>query len=160
MSTKEYKQIIIEKLNACLKPLGFKREGNSYQLSNGDLTYYIILQSSMTSTSQLLKITVNIEIASAKLAMFDDDRMSMHLHRHYSKRIGRYLDEPHDKWFLINSTETALFASDQIVRLIITKVIPEFELLKSTDDLISNPSGLTEMQRKRYLNLLDKLKSC
>lgn len=159
MSTKGYKQILIEKLDAYLKPLGFKRKGNSYQKSYGDLTHYITLQSSVSSTAHILKITANVEIASNRLAMLGDDRLPIHLHRHYNKRIGRYLDEPHDKWFLMDNNELAKMVSEQILELIKYKVLPELEQLKSTDDLVylwnqGYSPGITEGQRKRYLELL------
>jgi len=72
--SKDYKKVIIHGLSSLLKPLGYKRTGNVYTFQMNDLTYYVSLQSSQSSTAQQLKVTVNIEMSSARLAAFRDDR--------------------------------------------------------------------------------------
>jgi hypothetical protein len=160
MDSKDYKKIIIEGLSLLLKPRGYKRKGNVYILLINDLTYYISLQSSQTSTAQQLKVTVNIEMSSARLAVFRDDRLPLNAHRNYHERIGKYTDEKKDKWWLINNIQEAIITSEEINDLLLNKVLPELELFKSTDDLIAfwkkgNCRGITEFQRKHYLELLN-----
>jgi len=158
-NSKDYKKVIIEGLSSLLKPLGYKRKGNVYTFLINDLTYYISIQSSQTSTAQRLKVTVNIEMSSAKLAAFRDERMPLNAHRNYHERIGLYSDEKKDKWWQINNIQEAITASGQINDLLLNKVLPELDLFKSTDDLIAfwekgNCRGITEFQRKYYLQLL------
>ncbi|HEY8781675.1 MAG TPA: DUF4304 domain-containing protein [Mucilaginibacter sp.] len=160
-NSKDYKLIIINGLSSLLQPLGYKRKGNVYTLPINDLTYYISLQSSQTSTAQRLKVTVNIEMSSARLAVFRDERMPPSAHRNYHERIGNYTEEKKDKWWVINNLQEAALASEQIYYLLANKVLPEITLFKSTDDLIAfwkkgNCKGITEFQREHYLRLLDK----
>jgi len=60
------------------------------------------LQSSQSSTAEILKATINIEISSSILSPLTFDPI------HFSKRIGSYLDAPYDKWWTIDSNKTAI----------------------------------------------------
>ncbi|MBL0135310.1 MAG: DUF4304 domain-containing protein [Chitinophagaceae bacterium] len=72
MTSKDFKKIIFDKLTEVLKPTGLKKSGSTYSSSNGDLTYFINLQSSQSSTATMLKATVNIEIHSATVYKLQD----------------------------------------------------------------------------------------
>ncbi len=160
MNTKAYKKNVVDKLSDVLKSRGFKRKGNWYHLSNGDLTYYIGVQSSLSSTADLLKITVNIEIASSIISKLDDTSMPIEYQRHYVSRIGDYLESGQDKWWIVSDINLAEIVANEIAEIIISKVIPHFDTLKSTEDLAAlwrgvGHMGVTEGQRRKYLNLLD-----
>jgi hypothetical protein len=88
MVTKEFRDILFEKLKETLKPLGYKKNGNTFSLSNGELTYYINVQGSKESTSAILKLTLNIEIASSFLFKYEDTNIPEKFYRNYVKRIG------------------------------------------------------------------------
>lgn len=160
MSSKEYKMIILQKLkdNLCLK--GFKKNGSNFKLTTNDLTYYIGLQSSQSSTASVLKITINTEIASAAISKIDDISIPVQHQRHYTRRIGNYLSPPSDLWWTIESTESAELAASEIISLLEKLVLPNFDSLKSIEDMVSlwlsknGYFGITEGQRKRYLHLL------
>ena len=159
MASGKFKKIIIEPLAFILKPLGFKRKGNIFSRATPDLTYYIGLQSSQSSTASVLKITLNIEIFSSKLCELSDSSLPAQDQRHYHKRIGWFMDKPDDKWWLIDSEKNAALASVEINDLVANMVIPDFEKLKSTDDLHQmfkdgKSPGLTQGQMKHYLELL------
>ncbi|NHA08020.1 DUF4304 domain-containing protein [Mucilaginibacter sp. HC2] len=154
--SKEFKKIITDQLTFILKPLEFRRKGNIFSCITPDLTYYIGLQSSQSSSASRLKITLNIEIFSSKLYKFDDERLPPEHTRHYHKRIGSFMDQHHDKWWMVDSEKDAVLAADEISALVANKVIPEFEKLKSTDDLHQmlkdgKPMGLTQEQTNYYL---------
>ncbi|MGC4013224.1 MAG: DUF4304 domain-containing protein [Luteolibacter sp.] len=159
MNTTEFKKNFLEKLGALLKPLHFKRKQNIFSYSNKDLTYYICVQSSVDSTAEIMKTTVNIEIASSRLSYLDDLSIPGYLHRHFVKNIGDYAGQQQKKWWTIDNTESALKAEKEIEELITTQVLPEINSLKTTDDLARlwekqvNP-GLTSHQRREYLSLL------
>ena len=159
MEAKNYKQIIIAKLNELLNPLDFKRNNSTYTISNGDLTYFINLQSSNGSTKTSLKVTLNLEITSAILYRLQDTSMPEKSVRHFTKRIGSYTDQKHDKWWVIETVQAAETAASEICILLSQKVLPEFAALKTTSDLRQlwkdgKYSGLTPLQRKEYLELL------
>ncbi len=160
MSSKDYKKIIVDKLTSELKERHFKKKGNVFSYSNGDLTYFIGLQSSQSSTADILKLTVNTEIASGLISRLDDSSLPLEHQRHYNRRIGNYLENNQDKWWTVDSQKSAEQAASEIAGIIIEKVIPNFNILKNTNDLAAlwrnnGWLGITEGQRKHYLSLLE-----
>ena len=162
MNSKDYKKIIIDKLTSELKERHFKKKGSVFSHSKGDLTYFIGVQSSQSSTSDVLKLTVNTEIASGLISQLDDTSLPIEHQRHYDRRIGDYLEKSQDKWWTIDSQKSAEQAASDIAEIIIEMVIPNFNLLKSTNDLVAlwrngGRLGITEGQRKHYLSLLENV---
>jgi predicted DNA binding protein len=163
MTSKDFKQIIIDRLNEVLKPEGFKKSGNMFSSSNGDLAYFINIQSSQDSTASILKVTVNIEIYSSIVYKLQDSSLPEKWSRHYTQRIGSLFDKPNDKWWTIVNDKEANEAANEIAEITSNKVLPTLYKLKTTNDLATLRRqnicpGLTEQQRKEYLNLLDKEK--
>jgi hypothetical protein len=161
MTSKDYKKIITDKIKEVLQPRHFKKIGNNFKFSNGDLTYYVGLQSSTSSTGSFLKATINIGIGSELLYRLEEKYITSHLQGHFSKRIGDYLDELHDNWWTIDSAEAATSAGSEIAEIINDKVLREFDSIKTTKDLIrywkqGNYAGLTDYQLKEYLSLLEQ----
>ena len=159
-NSKAYKKIIIDSLSLLLKPLGYKRKGNVFTFAINDLTYYLSLQSSQSSTAQRLKMTINIEMSSLRLDPFRDERLPQSANRIYWERIGTYSDDKTDKWWIINNVDEAKLASEEICNLLKSKVLVQIGLFKSTDDLIAvwkegKCRGMTDFQRKYYLELLE-----
>ena len=158
-NSKGYKKKIVDNLNELLKHAGYKRNGNVYSHVTGDITHFISLQSSMTSTASVLKITVNVEISSARLADFRDERMPSSADRHYHQRIGQFMNERPDKWWVIGNLQEADQAAGEIALIISEKILPYLNTFKSTDDLIKLwqkgiSHGVTDAQRRHYLKLL------
>jgi len=159
MNSSSFKKQLLDKLNTVLKPRRFKKSQNIFSFSNKDLTYYICLQSRGDSTSDVLMTTVNIEIASSKLSYLDDLSIPGYLHRHFVKNIGDYAGHAEDKWWTIDNDEAAESAQQEIAEIITSKVLPEMDQLKTTNDLAGlwkkhiSP-GLTQYQSREYLSLL------
>lgn len=163
MASKEYKKIILDKLHERLKPRGFKKSGANFTKTTDDMTYFLNLQSSRDSTATTLKTSVNLEIASLTIAKLEDDILPMKYRRHWTERIGFFLDKPFDKWWIIDNQEEAEEASKEIVDIVENKVLVEFDRLRTTVDLINlwkddKCPGLTEKQRLKYLQLTDSIK--
>lgn len=83
--------------------------------------------------------------------------------RHFTERIGFLLDNPQDKWWVIKNEKGAVDTANEITDLLSNKVFPAFDKLKTTNDLAAlwrqnKGPGLTEHQRRKYLNLLDTVK--
>jgi hypothetical protein len=159
MNSKEYKTAILQKLKEILHSNGFKKKGSIFVLSTDDLTYYIGLQSSQSSTASVSKVTVNTEIASAVISKLDDTSLPINHQRHYIKRIGFYLEPPFDKWWVLDSMESTEIAINEIIEIIQKRVLTCFSSLKTTDDLVNlwqsgTCPGLTDRQRKHYLQLI------
>jgi hypothetical protein len=163
MASKEYKKIILDKIHERLKPRGFKKSGGNFTKTTGDMTYFVNIQSSRESTAETLKTTVNLEIASMTIAKIEDDLLPIKYRRHWTERIGFFLDRPSDKWWTVFNEEEAEKASKEIVDIIEKKVLVEFERLKTTTDLVNlwkndKCPGLTDKQRLKYLQLMDSIK--
>jgi Domain of unknown function (DUF4304) len=161
MSTKHLKKIILDKLGGTLRLRQFKKTGNIFTYSNGDLTYFIRLQSSQSSTQEMIKVTVNIEIASSIISKLDDTGIPLKHQRHYFRRIGQYLPGNQDKWWVIDNTNHANKYADEITEIINNAVFPSLDSLNTTGDLANlwrhnGYIGLTDKERKRYLELLDR----
>lgn len=159
MTSYTFKKKILDKLNSVLKPKRFKKNHDIFSFSNNDLTYYICVQSRGDSTADVLKTTVNVEIASSKLTYLDDMSIPGYLQRHFVKNIGDYSGQHGDKWWTIENEESAAVAEQEIAEIVASKVLPEMEQLKSTNDLAGlwkkhiSP-GLTQYQSREYLSLL------
>lgn len=159
MNSSSFKKKILDKLNIILKSKRFKKNHDIFSFSNKDLTYYICVQSRGDSTADVLNTTINIEIASSKLTYLNDMSIPGYLQRHFVKNIGDYTGHHGDKWWTIESEESAEYAEKEITDIIENKVLPEINQLKSTNDLAGlwknqiSP-GLTQYQSKEYLSLL------
>jgi hypothetical protein len=161
MTSPDYKKIILQRVDALLKPRHFKKSGQSFKYCNGDLTYYIGLQSSKYSTSKILTVTFNTGIASELLYKLQGKVITSHLRGHYLKRIGDYLEQPKDKWWIIDSEDLAYNAAEEIATIISKKVVPEFDTITKTDDLINIWMNLVlkdliNIEIQQYLVLLSK----
>ena len=163
MTSKDFKKIIIDKLTEILKPSGFKKTGNTFSASNGDLTYFVNIQSSQSSTASTLRLTVNIEIYSSTVYKLQDTSLPEKWSRHYTQRIGSMFDNPQDKWWTVENEKEANDAATEIADITSIRVLPTLDQLKTTNDLAAlwrqnKCPGLTEHQRKEYLSLLDNVK--
>lgn len=161
MSTKELKKTIITGLADILKPLGYKRAGNIFSKTTDDLVYSIGLQSSFSSTADILKFTLNINIISKKLYELSDTVMPLNAQEHYRRRIGYYIQPGGDKWWVVNNHYTTGLAVREIKTIIVEKVIPDFEQLKSISDIYclwkqGKGTGITAGAMKYFMQLLEQ----
>ncbi len=161
MGLKEFKNILLDKLKDTLKQRHFRKTGNTFSFSNGELSYFIGLQSSRDSTSDILKVTVNTEIRSELISKLETTSLPIEHQRHYTRRIGSYFDDEQDKWWTINNSDSAEIVANEISNIIVDKVIPNFDTLKTTNDLAAlwrtnGYLGITQGQRENYLALIDK----
>ena len=162
MSTnQELKKIVLDTLYIFLKPKQFKKIGSSFLSTKAEMKYFINLQRSQSSTAGSLKFTINIEILSSSLFKLEDTSISEKDYRHFVRRIGFYIDPPHDKWWIIQNIDEANASAEEIIEIISNKVLPEFNKLKTTNDLAEMwrqniCTGITEKQRREYLSLIDK----
>jgi len=159
MTTKDFKKIILDKLKDILKPRHFKKTGNSFSVLTDDLGYFINLQSSINSTSEILKVTVNIRISSKVIYRLEDVSVPEHFRWHYTERIGQFLNDRQDKWWEIKNNEEAIKTAEEISVMINDKILPLFNQLKTTSDLVNlwkqgTNMGLSLNKAQEYLLLL------
>ncbi|HYV95257.1 MAG TPA: DUF4304 domain-containing protein [Chitinophagales bacterium] len=160
LTSKEIKEKLADDIFKLLKEKGFKRTGMNFSMANGDLIYFIQIQSSQSSTATVCKLTVNVGIVSLKLCELTEINKPNYLNSHWTKRIGFYFDKPADKWWTISDTTSADNAREEIIDLLTKRVLPNIFSFKSTADLKDfwlkgNYAGLTEKQQEYYLKLLE-----
>ena len=161
LSSKDFKDKITEEVFNSLKEIGFKKNGLNFSLTNNDLIYFIQIQNSQSSASNIFKFTINTAICSILICKFLEVEKPTYLDSHWFKRIGFYQDIPSDKWWTITDLKSAHLASNEISELLKNRVLPNFYLFKTTSDLKTfwrngNFEGLTKKQQEYYLALLDK----
>jgi hypothetical protein len=159
-SSKNFKKVILDDLKDYLKLLGYKRSNTTFTLDTNELIYYIQVQSSQSSTSKVAKVTVNLGILSKHLLINSGLQPDIG-HCQWRFRLGNFLDKPTDKWWIIDSLNTAKSASKEIIGLIENKVLKEWKVIKSTNDLreiwiTGRCTGITDKARLIYLNELEK----
>jgi hypothetical protein len=109
----------------------------------------------MDSTWEILKITCNLgivlrELGNDKLGIWD---------AHWRKRIGSYMPEAQDHWWVCSTDIAATTAGHEIAALLEDQVFPEMEQLASLAAMVAlwrsgRSPGLTDYQRIQYLSKL------
>lgn len=161
MNAKEFKNLILNRLAILLRDRNFRKSGNTFQASNGALNFYVNMQSSVSSTSTLLKFTLNLSILSKQIYQLQDTWLPEKHVRHFEKRVGSYLEGNGDKWWTVSTLTEAETAASEVVAILKDKVLPEFHSFRNENDLIdlwknNQAPGLTDGQRKELLSLIDR----
>ena len=99
-------------------------------------------------------------MASLTLAQFCDDRMPLIVYRTNHQRIGSFMNEQIDKWWVVTNMMEAMTAANEIGTILKNEVLPVLSRLTSTNDYIplwqrKEYGGITEAQRKMYLEMLN-----
>jgi hypothetical protein len=128
MDYTSYKKTLLMGLHEILRTRGFKRKNNIFSASNGDLSYYICLQSNINSTVDTLITTVNIEMASAELYRIEEISIPEELYRSSVKNIGEYAGLQRTKWWTIHDEQSLLKAQQEIAAILLNKILPDIEL--------------------------------
>lgn len=161
MSAPEFKKILLVRMQAALKPAGFRTRGNTFSSEQNDVVVFIQLQSSSKSARDRLIATVTLGVFSRSVATkVGNTRKPNILAAHWRKRLGFLLPEPHDKWWEVQSHEQAHEAGVEIAESLLSYALPELQGIASTVGLKTlwesgKSPGLTEYQRKQYLRVLN-----
>ena len=159
-TAKDFKKILYDNLKDFLIQFGYKKTNSAFTKNNEELTYFIQIQSSQSSTMKLAKLTVNLGIIS-KVLLSKTGQKTEFAEFHWRDRIGFFLEQPTDKWWFVESIDEAHEASREIIELIEKKVFKEWTELNTTEDLrkiwlTGKCTGISEKARKYYLNELEK----
>jgi hypothetical protein len=154
MASPEYKQIIVTMTAETLRLAQFKKKGANFSRAVNDVIHYISFQSSQSSTSTALKITLNVGVWVATLA--ENWEKAGILGSQWRERIGFLMPEHNDRWWIISSQREARIAASEINDAVKRYVLPKLETLSTIDSLVKLwragiAPGLTELTVKRYL---------
>lgn len=161
MINDEYRKIILKRMHEILKPAGFKKKDNNFFKQENDVYLIIQLQSSIFSSQNDLRLTVNLGIFSTLIKQsFSSFNNPSLINSHWRERIGFLTKENLDKWWTISNFEEAEKAGKEISNLLQEKALSVLYSLNSTANLISlwesgKGAGITDFERKNFLEILN-----
>ena len=154
MALRDWKMTLLAPVAELLRKRGFQKDGQRFRAGRGDAKLFVALQSSQASDRHHLKITINLSI---HLGLLDrDPTVAAAPEGHWRQRIGQFMPERLDHWWICHDDETARSAGNQIAAILETTALPEMERLASNEALADlwatgRSPGLTERQRKEFL---------
>jgi hypothetical protein len=160
MSLTHWKGLVSAPVGGLLKQREFRKSGLKFYSIRSEATLLVGLQSSVGSTREVLRITCNLAIVLHALASRDNHDI---WNSHWRKRIGDFMPEPWDHWWICSTDETARRAGREMAELLENQALSEMEQLASRAAMIAlwnsgRSPGLTEYQRAEYLRELAHLR--
>jgi hypothetical protein len=164
VSASEYKRRLLTAMHDVLAPRGFRKSGSTFRRPLSDVVQLVQLQSSTKSTAERLVATVNLAVFSTAL----EARLGVPVPSpsvpgaHWRERIGHLAPAQDDLWWEVTRPAEAAAAAAELAALLRDVGLPALEGLDSTERLRAlweagwSP-GLTEGQRRRYLDALSRL---
>ncbi|MEZ5901352.1 MAG: DUF4304 domain-containing protein [Hyphomicrobiaceae bacterium] len=157
--------ILLEVVRVCamaLKPLGFKKSGNSLSLINKGNLGLIEFQKSRTNDERILRFTVNLAVVSAKLLdKFEPSiNKATSANAHLRLRLGMLLPKVlKDQWWEISAKESVDQLAAELSNALVQYGAPYVCSHISDDQLVElwmsgQSPGITEFQRNSYLQKL------
>ena len=156
MSAASFKKTVLDAMSRALKGNGFKKRAAVLSREVGDVVQLVSLQSSQESTSDRLKVTVNIAVCIPRLL---EGRSPSVWDGHWHKRIGAFAAVPTDRWWNIASAEDATAAASEICETLEASVVPALQSLASSTALLrlwksGQSPGITKGQASRLIEAL------
>jgi hypothetical protein len=156
MALDAWKKLVAAPVAELLKRRGFRKAGLNFSAPRPGLTLLINIQSSTGSSQGSLKVTCNLGIRVNRLATRPGAGI---WDAHWQERIGFFLPEPRDHWWVCTSDGDAQQVGREIADLLETRALPAMEQLATPAALAAlwssgRSPGLTEHQRVEYLSRL------
>lgn len=156
VSLADWKRTVLEQLATTLKRHGFRKKGLTFVAARDGATLLISLQSSRSSTATQLRFTINLGIVIDALA---DPRGGGIWDAHWQQRLGFFMLERQDHWWVCATDDEARRAGAEVAALVAEKALPEMERLASPHALEAvwasgECTGITDRQRLDFLDAL------
>ena len=153
MSLTHWKCLVAAPINGMLKQREFRKSGLKFSSIRTEATLLVGLQSSVGTTREVLKITCNLAIVLHALRSRDNHDI---WDSHWRERIGYFMPEPRDHWWVCSTDDMAMTAGREMAALLESQALPEMERLASRAAMIAlwtsgSSPGLTEYQCAQYL---------
>ena len=149
---------------AFLRQHGFVRKGNAFIRELEQVTHVIDTQSSTSTTRDRLNLTINTGVFSKRIGSLQQKPVHgiSTPYCRWTKRIGEYLPQHDDKWWVVESEDAAHIVSSEIIDHLSSFVLPELNRLTHTNDLrdlweSGRSPGLTSGQRDKLQGLIQDL---
>jgi hypothetical protein len=158
MSLAHLKGLVAAPITGLLKQREFRKSGLKFYSVRPEATLLVGLQSSVGTTREVLKITCNLAIVLHALGSRDNHDIWV---SHWRKRIGDFMPEPRDHWWVCSTDDPARVAGREMAALLEGQALPEMDRLASGAAMIElwtsgRSPGITEYQRAQYLRELAK----
>ena len=156
MSLTHWKSLIAAPISGLPKQREFRKSGLKFSSVRPEATLLVRLQSSVGTTREVLRITCNLGIVLHALGSRDNHEVR---DGHWRERIGYFMPEPRDHWWVCSTDDTARTAGREMAALLESQALPEMERLASRAAMVAlwtsgRSPGLTEYQCAQYLRKL------
>jgi hypothetical protein len=156
MSLTHWKSLVAAPISGLLKQREFRKSGLKFSSIRPEATLLVGLQSGAGTTQEGLRITCNLGIVLHALGSRDNHDI---WDSHWRERIGYFMPEPRDHWWVCSTDDTAMTAGREMAALLESQALPEMERLASRAAMIAlwtsgRSPGLTEYQCSQYLQRL------
>lgn len=160
-------KILISEVNQAIKPLGFKKNGNTFFYNQDNNIGLINFQKSRSSSSDNILFTISVGVYSNSLHVFDSPCIGSKPiidDCHWWQRIGFLLPEKNDHWWQIDAATSLPDLINEIKDVLNSLAIPEIKKHISDESLQDYwmqgiSSGLTDQQMYLYLIAFLKAKN-
>jgi hypothetical protein len=158
---REYTRTLLAGMADGLRKAGFKRRGQLFERSVGDVVHLVQLQKSRSSSADALRATVNLAIwvpALAPIRAGIRDAPS-EPGAQWRERLGFTMPQRRDLWWDVRSEAEAEQVAADIAASLQSYGLPRLDAVRSSEELENlwrkglGP-GLTEHQRRRFLEQL------
>ena len=156
MSLTHWKGLVAAPISGLLRQSGFRKSGLKFSSIRAEAILLVSLQSSVGTTREVLRITCNLAIVLHALGRRDNHDI---WDSHWKERIGYFMPEPRDHWWVCSTDDTARTAGREMAALLESQALPEMERLASRAAMIAlwtsgRSPGLTKHQCAQYLREL------
>lgn len=148
----EKRQAVVAGLHALLRPAGFRKRGVTFVRELPGVRHVIALQSSSTTSSDQVVLTVNLGVI-APAALHSWDPPTSASSGHCRARLGELSPAAIDKWWPITDSASAAAAAREIVALTQEFALPVLDSLSTLSDLLET----LDSQRARGLTATEQV---
>jgi hypothetical protein len=131
-----YKKIVLDEMKALLKPIGFRKKGQTFWRELAGVIHLINLQSSSASTSSSAKVTVNIAVLAPQALNSWDSPYSV-WSAQWRARLGELSPDKREKWWQLHDLGSARGVANQIVTDLESFGLPALAEFASVSSLVS-----------------------
>src|SRR5689334_16929569 len=115
MSLTHWKGLVAAPISGLLKQREFRKSGLKFYAVRPEATLLVGLQSTVGSTREVMKITCNLAIVLHALGSRDNHDI---WNSHWRKRIGYFMPEPRDYWWVCSTDDAARAAGREMAALL------------------------------------------
>ena len=137
---------VFEKITDYLKENDFKKRGNHFFKSNGEIGYCVNIQNDKWNDADQIRFTLNVDIFTGAFWLECEDFKNTGIIPTFPKeyecaireRIGDLLTVKEDKWYCITSDTDVVKLWNEIERDLTEYILPFFARYNTASDVIPN----------------------